>query len=85
MTLAHGLNLSVIVEGVETRKELDSVLQLGGEEIQGFYFARPMGLSELMSWYPEHRNDGFTLLQEDKMTGSDGKTAVIRPLRSGDD
>ena len=85
VTLAHGLNLSVIVEGVETRKELDSVLQLGGEEIQGFYFARPMGLSELMSWYPEHRNDGFTLLQEDKMTGSDGKTAVIRPLRSGDD
>ncbi len=85
MTLAHGLNLSVIVEGVETRKELASVLELGGEEIQGFYFARPMQMEELEQWYPEHMNNGFTLLREDKVAGSVGKTIPFRPVRPQED
>ena len=85
VTLAHGLNLSVIVEGVETRKELASVLELGGEEIQGFYFARPMQMEELEQWYPEHMNNGFTLLREDKVAGSVGKTIPFRPVRPQED
>jgi diguanylate cyclase (GGDEF)-like protein len=52
-TLAYGLGLSVIVEGVETDGELEAVLRLGGDEIQGYYFAKPMMHTELDQWLPE--------------------------------
>ena len=52
-TLAYGLGLSVIVEGVETEEELEAVLRLGGDEIQGYYFAKPMMHTELDQWLPE--------------------------------
>ena len=81
VTLAHGLNLSVIVEGVETQSELDTVLELGGEEIQGFYFARPMEVEELKTWFPEHMNNGFTLLKQDKIAGVGNNTVRLRPVR----
>jgi diguanylate cyclase (GGDEF)-like protein len=53
VTLAYGLELSVIVEGVETDEELEAVLRLGGDEIQGYYFAKPMMHTELDQWLPE--------------------------------
>lgn len=53
-TLAYGLGLSVIVEGVETEEELEAVLRLGGDEIQGYYFAKPMMHTELEEWIPKH-------------------------------
>lgn len=53
VTLAYGLELSVIVEGVETEEELLTVLRLGGDEIQGYYFAKPMMEKELVAWLPE--------------------------------
>ena len=81
VTLAHGLNLSVIVEGVETQSELDTVLELGGEEIQGFYFARPMELEELKTWFPEHMNNGFTLLRQDAVAGTVGKTVRLHSVK----
>jgi EAL domain-containing protein (putative c-di-GMP-specific phosphodiesterase class I) len=61
-TLAYGLGLSVIVEGVETEEELEAVLRLGGDEIQGYYFAKPMMQSDLDVWLPRHLVSGFQLL-----------------------
>jgi diguanylate cyclase (GGDEF)-like protein/PAS domain S-box-containing protein len=40
--LAHELNISVIVEGVETKAQLELIRKWGFSEVQGFYFARPM-------------------------------------------
>lgn len=54
VALAYGLELSVIVEGVETDDELETVLRLGGDEIQGYYFAKPMMHIELEEWIPKH-------------------------------
>jgi EAL domain-containing protein (putative c-di-GMP-specific phosphodiesterase class I) len=62
VTLAYGLELSVIVEGVETEEELEAVLRLGGDEIQGYYFAKPMMQSDLDGWLPGHLVSGFQLL-----------------------
>lgn len=38
----HDLGMGVVAEGVETREQLDYLVSLGVEKIQGFYYARPM-------------------------------------------
>ncbi|MCF8034855.1 MAG: EAL domain-containing protein [Desulfarculaceae bacterium] len=40
--LAHGLHKQVVVEGVETRPQLEAVHSFGCEMVQGFYFSRPL-------------------------------------------
>lgn len=41
--LCKSMGIAVIAEGVETRAELDTLLQLGCELFQGYLFARPSG------------------------------------------
>ena len=41
ISLAHGLKLKVVAEGVETAAQLDFLSNRGCDEIQGYYFARP--------------------------------------------
>jgi diguanylate cyclase (GGDEF)-like protein/PAS domain S-box-containing protein len=40
ISMAHGLNLKVVAEGVETRDQLDFLLRCDCDEAQGFYFAK---------------------------------------------
>ncbi len=40
--MAHSLNLAVVAEGVETADQLAQVKSLGCEDVQGFYFGRPV-------------------------------------------
>ena len=40
VSMAHGLKLNIVAEGVETRAQLDYLKSLGCQEIQGFYFGR---------------------------------------------
>ncbi|MBV8379182.1 MAG: bifunctional diguanylate cyclase/phosphodiesterase [Paucibacter sp.] len=56
--LAHGLNLSVVAEGVETDAQRDILLELGCNELQGFLFARPMPPDVLVAWAEGQRPDG---------------------------
>lgn len=41
ITLAHGLGLTVVAEGVETQVQLDALRELGCDEVQGYLYARP--------------------------------------------
>lgn len=61
VALAHGLDLSIIVEGVETRSQLDSVLRLGGEEIQGYFFSKPVPRDDVSLWLADHLNSPFNM------------------------
>jgi EAL domain-containing protein (putative c-di-GMP-specific phosphodiesterase class I) len=40
-SLCHEMGMLVVAEGVETRAELDSVIALGCDLLQGYYFGRP--------------------------------------------
>lgn len=40
--LAHGLNVEVVAEGVETKDQLDLLSQKGCDQIQGFLFSKPV-------------------------------------------
>ncbi|MDX1475349.1 MAG: EAL domain-containing protein, partial [Reinekea sp.] len=42
------LKKKVVVEGVEDESQVDIFSQIGVDRLQGFYFARPMPLAELL-------------------------------------
>ncbi len=48
--LAHALGLVVVAEGVETKAQGDILMQMGCDELQGFYFAHPLQAGTLLQW-----------------------------------
>jgi diguanylate cyclase len=48
--LSHALGLRVVAEGVETKGQSEILLAMGCDELQGFYFARPMPAATLLQW-----------------------------------
>ncbi len=42
LALGHSLRLEVIAEGVETKEQLDFLVDRGCDAVQGFYFSRPI-------------------------------------------
>ncbi len=42
IALGHGLHLNVVAEGVETLEQVDCLRMLDCEEIQGYFFSRPL-------------------------------------------
>jgi diguanylate cyclase len=53
--LAHALGLRVVAEGVETAGQRDFLVGLGCDELQGFFFARPMPAATLLEWTAGHK------------------------------
>ena len=45
--LGRDLGMKTIIEGVETREQLDALRALGCNYVQGFYFARPTPPADL--------------------------------------
>jgi diguanylate cyclase (GGDEF)-like protein len=49
--LAHAMNIPTIAEGVEENGQLLQLLEYGCEQVQGYYFAKPMRIDDLHEWY----------------------------------
>jgi EAL domain-containing protein (putative c-di-GMP-specific phosphodiesterase class I) len=55
ISLARSLSLEVIAEGVETVTELTHASSC--DEVQGYFFARPMPAADLLSWKSSHTSN----------------------------
>ncbi|HEX5407867.1 MAG TPA: EAL domain-containing protein [Pseudonocardiaceae bacterium] len=47
IAMAHGVDLTVVAEGVETAGQLDILRQLDCDQVQGYYFGRPVVAADL--------------------------------------
>jgi diguanylate cyclase (GGDEF)-like protein len=48
--LARGLGISIIAEGAETEAELDSLMSIGCDQVQGYHIAFPMPDDKAREW-----------------------------------
>ena len=55
ITMAHGLGLRVVAEGVETQAQLDFLRRHDCDFAQGYWFARPMPAEVFTGWMRERR------------------------------
>ncbi|MGH8051858.1 MAG: sensor domain-containing phosphodiesterase [Arenimonas sp.] len=51
IALAQSLNLRVIAEGVETQAQYDLLRKSGCDEVQGYFFSRPLALADFEARY----------------------------------
>lgn len=57
ISIAHRLNLSVVAEGVENKKQLLFLKTENCDHIQGFYITKPLPLAELIRFLAEWEED----------------------------
>jgi len=48
IAMAHSLQLKVVAEGVETKEQFDFLRSLGCDQIQGYYFSKPIPANEIV-------------------------------------
>lgn len=51
--LAGALDVQVLAEGVETEVQIDILAELGCDQVQGYFFARPMFEADALNWLAE--------------------------------
>lgn len=52
ISMAEAMSLRVVAEGVESASQADFLRELGCQEVQGFFFGRPMATDEVESLLP---------------------------------
>ncbi|RUM40377.1 MAG: diguanylate cyclase, partial [Desulfobulbus sp.] len=61
ITMAHGLNLGVIAEGVEDEAQLAVLRQQKCDEIQGYFFSRPLSAHEMTEYLRKQADSDITV------------------------
>ena len=52
--MAHGMDLKLVAEGIETKKEIDGMADAQIDYIQGYYYSRPLPMHEFIKFMIEH-------------------------------
>ena len=69
LDIAHGLRLNVVAEGVETESERDFLIQMRCDELQGYFFSRPLnkiGMGNLLREREINQNQTTNALASSK-------------------
>ena len=53
VNLARSLDMSIVAEGVENQEDWDLVVEIGCDQVQGYFIAKPMPVDEWVSWLHE--------------------------------
>ncbi|MBP1754987.1 MAG: diguanylate cyclase/phosphodiesterase with sensor(s) [Firmicutes bacterium] len=51
ISMAKTLNLKTLAEGVETPDQAEQLVEVGCDELQGYYFSKPITLDEFIAFY----------------------------------
>ena len=54
----HNMKLNIVSEGIETKEQLDAMLELGIEYIQGFYFSKPLPKEDFLDFLSTNNANG---------------------------
>ncbi|MFA7318697.1 MAG: EAL domain-containing protein [Sulfuricella sp.] len=73
ITMAHSLGLNVIAEGVETEGQLEYLRSHGCDEIQGYFFSRPVPVSD----FEQMLRSGRKLVQNGPADESRQRTLLL--------
>ena len=66
MDLARWMGLSVVAEGVETKEQLDQLMDIGCDYAQGYYFSKPVTCDVFEHLLKEEKIVGITELKNRK-------------------
>lgn len=64
--LAHKLGKSVVAEGVETEVQYQYLSALGCDQIQGYYFYKPLNINDFSLKLDKVQFKGFTNISQIK-------------------
>ena len=56
VAMAHGLNLKVVAEGVETEEQLAYLEEFGCDYAQGYFFSKPIPFNEMEKFFESYFN-----------------------------
>ena len=54
IAMSEGMGIKVIAEGAETKEEVQTLQKLGCQNVQGYYYSKPISLKELESFIQTH-------------------------------
>lgn len=56
VNIIHKMNMSVVVEGIETKEQMTVMSDMGVEFIQGYYYSKPIPEDEFLSFLAENNS-----------------------------
>lgn len=56
--MMQDIRKELVIEGVERREDLDALIDIGVDFIQGYYFSKPLPADEFVAFLREQRNAG---------------------------
>lgn len=63
ITLCYSLNLKVVIEGIETKEQMDFILSTKETpHIQGYYYSRPLAATDIAGWIVKRESNEPTYI-----------------------
>ena len=66
--MADKLDLGLLVEGVETKEQTELLQSIGCDQVQGYYYAKPMPEEEFFALLRKQQAGGFHPVWEERIS-----------------